>query len=78
MDTQSLAAGSSGRSPIRKHESEKYSMTCAELYLIAVDAFNPGGKGPIIGYPVEVLYNVGRLADAQGWEQQVLYIENER
>lgn len=46
-------------------------MTYVELYHKAVDAFNPSGKDPIIGYPVEVLYNVSRLADSQGWEQQV-------
>ena len=46
-------------------------MTYVELYHKAADAFNPSGKGPIIGTSVEVLFNVSRLADAQGWEQQV-------
>ncbi len=47
------------------------AMTYVELYHKAVDAFNPNKDGLIIGYPVEVLYNVSRLDDAQGWEQQV-------
>ena len=46
-------------------------MTYVELYHKAAGAFNPSGNGPIIGYPVEVLYKMSRLADAQGWEQQV-------
>ena len=45
-------------------------MTYTELYHKAVEAFD-GGKKSITGRPVEVLFNLSRLADAQGWEQQV-------
>lgn len=45
-------------------------MTYTELYHKAVAAFD-NGKKSITGYPVEVLFKVSRLADAQGWEQQV-------
>lgn len=45
-------------------------MTYTELYRKAVAAFDGGKKG-ISGRPVEVLFNVSRLADAQGWDQEV-------
>lgn len=44
-------------------------MTYTELYHKAVAAFD-GGKN-ITGRPVEVLFNLSRLADSQGWDHQV-------
>ena len=45
-------------------------MTYTGLYHKAVSTFD-GGKKRVTGYPVEVLFNLSRLADAQGWDQQV-------
>lgn len=46
-------------------------MTYVDLYHKACDAFDPEHKGTIKGGPVEVLYKISRLADAQTWEHEV-------
>ena len=46
-------------------------MTYKELMDKAHLHFDPERKGIIKGYPVGVLFCIGRMADAKGWDQLV-------
>ena len=55
----------------RTRAPSAHEMTYVDLYHKAIEAFDPEHRGNIQGYPVEVMYKMSRLADAQGWEQPV-------
>ena len=47
-------------------------MTYKELYQKCFELFDPEKKGMIKGYPVMVLYTTSKIADAEGWDEQVV------
>ena len=47
-------------------------MTYKELYQKCWEHFDPDNTGMIKGYPVMVLYTTSKIADAEGWDEQVV------
>ena len=47
-------------------------MTYKEFYQKCFELFDPKKKGMIKGYPVMGLYTTSKIADAEGWDSQVM------